>query len=140
MTSQAVIETELPDPPAAVWQALTEPAAIAEWLMPVDGFAPVVGQRFQFRAKPVPGWDGVVDCAVIEVDKPHVLAYTWQGSKMRSLTTVRWTLRPTESGGTALRLVHDGFSGMFGHVLKFMHRNGWRKMVTAKLPRVLAEA
>jgi uncharacterized protein YndB with AHSA1/START domain len=51
------------------WQALTDPQALAEWLMPVEGFAPVVGREFRLRARPMPGWDGVIDGKVLEVDE-----------------------------------------------------------------------
>jgi uncharacterized protein YndB with AHSA1/START domain len=65
------VETTLPDPPGRVWQALTDPAAVSDWMMPVHGYQAVVGQRFQVRAKPMPGWDGVVDCEVLTADRPH---------------------------------------------------------------------
>jgi uncharacterized protein YndB with AHSA1/START domain len=38
-------ETDMPYPPGVVRRALTDPVAISEWLMPVEGFAPVVGNR-----------------------------------------------------------------------------------------------
>jgi hypothetical protein len=30
-----------------------------------NDFEPVVGRKFQFRAEPMPNWDGVVDCEVL---------------------------------------------------------------------------
>src|SRR6185369_10578015 len=92
------LETVLPYPVEAVWEALTDPAALAEWVMPVEGFAPVVGQRFRFRAKPMPGWDGVIDCEVLTVEPPHRLVLRWQGSQMKNPTTVTWTLTATDAG------------------------------------------
>jgi uncharacterized protein YndB with AHSA1/START domain len=127
------VEVELPYPPADVWAALTDPVALADWLMPVEDFAPVVGQKFTVRARPMPGWDGVVHCEVTEVDEPNRLAYTWRGSKMREATSVAWTLSTVDSG-TRLRLDHTGFSGI---LMAFMHRMGWRKMLRAKLTRHL---
>jgi uncharacterized protein YndB with AHSA1/START domain len=138
MTRDITVDVELPHPPSVVWQALTDPAALAEWLMPVEDFAPVVGQRFTVRAKPVPGWDGVVHCEVTAVECPHVLAYTWRGSKMRTTTTVTWTLTPLESDRTRLVLAHNGFPGLGGAVLAFMHHAGWRKMISVRLVKVLA--
>src|SRR5262245_19402718 len=98
--------------------------------MPVEDFAAVVGQKFTVRAKPMPGWDGVVHCEVTEVDEPNRLAYTWRGSRMRESTIVVWTLS-TADGGTRLRLDHTGFSSI---LMAFMHRGGWRRMLRTKLP------
>jgi uncharacterized protein YndB with AHSA1/START domain len=121
------VEAMLPYTVEVVWEALTDPAALAEWVMPVEGFAPVVGQRFRFRAKPMPGWDGVIDCEVLVVEPLQRLVIRWQGSRMRAHTTVTWTLAPVQSG-TRLRLDHQGFEGPGGFVLAAMHRSGWQKM------------
>lgn len=132
MSRDITVEVDLPHPPDVVWLALTDPAALAEWLMPVDGFAPVVGQAFTVRAKPMPGWDGVVHCQVTEVDEPHRLAYTWRGSRMRETTTVTWQLSAVDDG-TRLRLEHNGFTSLGGMLLQFMHGAGWRKIVRNRL-------
>lgn len=139
MRRDLTLETDLPHPPAVVWQALTDPEAIAEWMMPVHDFAPVIGRRFQLRAKPMPGWDGVIEGKVLEVDEPHRLAYSWKGSRMRGTTTVRWTLTArAEGAGTHLRLDHQGFDGLSGALLAFMHGGGWKKFLTRRLPAHLA--
>jgi uncharacterized protein YndB with AHSA1/START domain len=132
MARDITVDVDLPYPPAEVWLALTDPAALAEWLMPVENFAPVVGQQFTLRAKPMPGWDGIVHCEVTEVDEPHRLAYSWRGSKMRRPTTVNWQLSEVDTGAH-LRLEHSGFTGLGGLVLAFMHRTGWPKLVRTRL-------
>ncbi len=76
------IEVIYPYPPERVWRALTESAALAEWLMPND-FQPKRGHKFQFRWKPTADWRGIVDCEVIEFDEPKRLTYTWQGEPTR---------------------------------------------------------
>lgn len=139
MARDITVEVDLPYRPAEVWLALTDPAALGEWLMPVENFAAVVGRRFTLRAKPVPGWDGVVHCEVTEVDEPHRLAYTWRGSTMRTATTVVWQLSPT-AGGTRLRLDHNGFTGIGGAILAFLHRGGWRKIAGSRLAGHLGTA
>jgi uncharacterized protein YndB with AHSA1/START domain len=105
-----VVERTMPHPPDRIWRALTTSELIAEWLMKND-FAPQVGHRFTFRATPVPGWSGVTNCEVLEVDEPHRLSYRWgDGSESESglVTTVTWTLTP-RAGGPLVRMEHSGF-------------------------------
>lgn len=100
----------MPHAPEKIWRALTDEQLIAEWLMQND-FVPTVGQRFTFRAKPMPGWSGVTNCVVLKVEAPHVLAYSWgDGSESDSglKTVVTWTLTP-EGEGTHVRMEHSGF-------------------------------
>ncbi len=134
------MDVELAHPVERVWLALTDPEALAAWMMPVENFAPVVGREFTVRAKPMPGWDGVVHCRVTEADEPHTLAYTWRGSRMRTTTTVTWRLSALDGGGTRLRLHHEGFTGLGGAVLAFMHRGGWARMARTRLTGHLATA
>jgi uncharacterized protein YndB with AHSA1/START domain len=75
MKKKIRVETVYPHPPERVWKALTDSDAIADWLMPND-FKPELGHRFQFKTRPRPGFNGIVDCQVIEVDEPHRL---WEG-------------------------------------------------------------
>jgi hypothetical protein len=58
---------------------------------------------------------------------------------MRANTTVTWTLTPT-GGGTHLRLEHDGFAGVAGPMMAFVHRGGWKRMVTVALAGHLRSA
>lgn len=105
-----VIERNLDHPPQKVWRTLTEGRLVAKWLMPGD-FRPVVGQRFTFRAEPVPNWNGVTEGEVLEVDSPRRLVYRWHtlGAARDGLTTtVSWTLTPTPTG-TLLRMEQSGF-------------------------------
>jgi uncharacterized protein YndB with AHSA1/START domain len=103
------VKTEVfyPYPPERVWQVLTNPRALAAWLMDND-FEPRVGHRFRFQAEPQQGLDGTIYCEVIQLDEPRCLSYTWRGSFMCKPTIVTWTLLPVE-GGTQLQLEHKGF-------------------------------
>jgi len=69
----------MPHPPGKVWRALTQGPLIEEWLMQND-FQPVVGHRFDFRAAPIPHWNGVVDCQVLVVEPNQRLFYSWNAS------------------------------------------------------------
>lgn len=109
-TKSIVVERTMPHPPQKIWRALTQAPMIAEWLMEND-FQPVVGHRFQFRAKPAPGWSGVTNCEVLEVDEPSRLVYRW-GDRTESdsglSTIVTWTLTPNDEG-THVRMEQSGF-------------------------------
>jgi len=100
-----VIEREMPHPPEKIWRALTQCALVEEWLMKND-FQPVVGHRFSFRSTPVPGWDGVINSEVLEIEPNSKLSYSW--GTMGTMSVVTWTLTPT-SAGTHLRMEQTGF-------------------------------
>jgi uncharacterized protein YndB with AHSA1/START domain len=129
-------EVTYPHPPEKVWRALTDPRAIAQWLMEND-FEAKVGHKFQFHAAPRPGWDGVVHCEVLEVDPPRRLVYSWKGGPLD--TRVSWVLEPT-ADGTRLRLDHTGFRGLRGWMISRMLGKGWSsKILTKNIPALLAQ-
>jgi uncharacterized protein YndB with AHSA1/START domain len=106
-----VVERDMPHPPEKVWRALTQGPLLEDWLMKND-FRPVVGHRFNFRAAPMPHWNGVTDCEVLVVEPNQRLAYTWNASGAEAAnglkTVVTWTLTPTATG-TRLRMEQSGF-------------------------------
>jgi uncharacterized protein YndB with AHSA1/START domain len=50
------LEFDLQHAPQMVWRAPTDPALIAEWLLPVVELELVPGAAFTFRTRPYPGW------------------------------------------------------------------------------------
>jgi uncharacterized protein YndB with AHSA1/START domain len=139
MTTQSITaEYDLPQPPHKVWRALTDPALVARWLMKND-FRPVVGHKFQFRADPMPHWDGIVDCEVLELDEPKRLRYSWHGGKGEFAldTTVTFTLTATATG-THLHLEQAGFLPTHKMALDGMTK-GWRGHIAERLRGVVAE-
>jgi uncharacterized protein YndB with AHSA1/START domain len=100
-----VIEREMPHPPEKIWRALTQGQLIQEWLMEND-FQPAVGYKFQFRATPMPNWNGVIDCQVLIVEPNTRLSYSWESMGLKSV--VAWTLTPT-ANGTLVRMEQSGF-------------------------------
>ncbi len=78
-TRSLIVEREMPHAPEKVWRALTQGPLIADWLMSND-FQPVVGHRFNFRAPPMPNWNGVTDCEVLVVEPQQPLSYSWSAS------------------------------------------------------------
>ncbi len=139
-----IVEYDLPDAPKKVWRALTEPKLLEAWLMPND-IRPVVGHRFNFRAQPVPGWDGTVYCEVLEVVPEQRLVYAWCGGSQKLEgygheldTVVTWELTPTADGGTRLHLEHSGFDPD-SFAFKAMGQ-GWRGKVAEKITQALSAA
>jgi uncharacterized protein YndB with AHSA1/START domain len=61
------LDFDLPHPPEKVWRALTDPALLAEWLLPVAGFGLEPGAAFKFQTQAQPGWDGIVNCRMLEI-------------------------------------------------------------------------
>lgn len=111
MSETVVLNFELKSPIERVWHALTDSAMLSKWMLfKSNDFKPVVGHAFQFRE--ASGWDGVVDCEVIEVDEPHRLSYTWVSggeNDQPHSTVVTWTLTEAEGGVTRLHLEQSGF-------------------------------
>jgi uncharacterized protein YndB with AHSA1/START domain len=127
-------EFDLQHPPQKVWRALTDPALLAQWLLPVIDFKLEPGTAFMFKTQSMPGWDGTVNCRLLAVEAHSKLSYTWIVGDMH--TVVTFTLEPTKPG-TRLSLVHSGFKPNqkpnFGGA-----RYGW-KLMGGKLVDLLAK-
>jgi uncharacterized protein YndB with AHSA1/START domain len=123
-TRTLVIEREMPHAPEKIWRALTEGHLIEQWLMKND-FQPIVGHRFTLRAAPVPNWNGIIECRVLEVEPNARLSYGWGSMGFESV--VAWTLTPTESG-TRLRMEHSGFPSEEGANYKGA-KYGWQRFI-----------
>jgi uncharacterized protein YndB with AHSA1/START domain len=128
-----VIEKELPHPPQKIWRALTEGALMKQWLMDND-FQPVVGHQFNFRATPMPHWNGIIDCKVLAIEPHKKLSYSWGSMGLES--AVIWTLVATKSG-TLVRMEQTGFRP--DQEAAFKGANfGWQKFI-GNLEKVVAE-
>ncbi len=105
-TESISFEFDLHHLPEKVWRALTDPVLLAEWLLPVVDLKLEPGAAFTFKAQPQPGWDGIVNCRLLEMEAHRKLSYTWVVGDMDNVVT--FTLTPTASG-TRLSLVQSGF-------------------------------
>jgi len=134
-TDTLSFDFDLHHSPEKVWRALTDPALLAEWLLPTVGFKPEPGTAFTFKTQAYPGWDGTVSCQTLEVEAQRKLSYAWVVGDMGLDTVVTFTLTPTASG-TRLSLVQSGFKPAqkqnFGGA-----RYGWN-MMGGKLIELLA--
>ena len=132
-TEAISFEFDLHHSPQKVWRALTDPVLLAEWLLPVIDLELEPGAAFRFETQPHPGWDGVVNCRILEIEAHRKLSYTWSVPTLD--TVVTFTLTPTASG-TRLSLEQSGFKTdqkrEFGGA-----RYGW-KMMGGKLVDLLA--
>ncbi|MGD0065125.1 MAG: SRPBCC domain-containing protein [Streptosporangiaceae bacterium] len=140
--SEIHIVRDYPHPPAKVWRAVTDPALVPLWTATgaggrPEGFAPAVGTKFRLIAKPKPGWNGIVDCEVLEVDEPSLLRYSWVGGDGGGdVTEVAYRLEP-RPGGTRFSYEHTGFTGIGGVFMAALLGHVRRKMLTVGLPAVL---
>jgi len=126
-------EFDLHHAPSIVWRALTDPALLSEWLLPVLDLRLESGAPFTFQAPPQPGWDGLVHCRLADIEVNRKLSYSWDVGDLQ--TTVTFTLTETTSG-TRLARVQSGFKEdqkrNFGGA-----RYGWR-MIGDRLVALLA--
>jgi uncharacterized protein YndB with AHSA1/START domain len=132
--------------PAKVWRAVTDPDLIPLWTATGQGarpvaFEPVVGNRFRFVAKPMPGWRGIVDCEVLEVQEPFLLRYTWIGAEGEDPTYVTYHIEPDPTGprmdGTRFTYEHTGFTGVGGFAMAKLLGSVRTKMLTVGLTALL---
>jgi len=107
-------------PPRTVWDYLTKPDLLEQWLGKSD-FKPIVGHKFRFESPY--GNDSI--CQVLEITPYEKLVYSWQKNSAKDGkpfdSKIEWTLIPKGSG-TDLQLVHDGFRALedIGP-----HKSGW---------------
>jgi uncharacterized protein YndB with AHSA1/START domain len=94
------LERYLPDPPPAVWQALTDRERLKEWFpcdVIVEGGRWEVGAAISFPFPPEVA-DMTLAGTVLAVDEPKLLSYTWGEDEV-----LRFELHP-EGAGTRLVL------------------------------------
>lgn len=93
-----VLVRELRHPPEMVWEALTDPAQLAEWA-PFDAdrnLGAVGTAKLSTVGAPTPQ---VAEIVVKRAEAPRLLEYTWGGD-------LRWELERRADGGTRLTLWH----------------------------------
>jgi uncharacterized protein YndB with AHSA1/START domain len=132
-TESITFEFDLRHSAEKVWRALTDPALLTEWLLPVVELRLEPGAAFTFKTQPYPGWDGTVSCRFVEIEPQRKLVYTWDVPFLQ--TVVTFTLAPTPSG-TRLTIVQSGFKPEQKRESGGA-RYGW-KMMGGKLTDLLA--
>ena len=135
------IVRDYPHPQAKVWRAVTDPELISLWTATGEGARPVgfsteLGTRFQFVAKPRPGWRGIVDCEVLEAREPSLLRFSWIGDENGAATYVTYLIEP-HAGGSRFTFEHTGFTGAGGFFLAKFLGSVPQEDATVGLPAVL---
>jgi len=139
-------EYDLAEPPEKVWRALTVPELLAAWMMPNDIRAQT-GSNFTFA-----GPDAAIECEILDAEPERLLRYSWReqpndAARQDPLdSVVTFTLARTASGGTHLRIVHDGFAGKAmpavamagGGCRLWLGSRGAGKLIAANTPLLLA--
>ena len=134
MTNTIRRELKFTQSPEAVWRALTDSAALADWMYPND-FEPRLGHRFTFRVPPRPQLETglIVRCEVLTCVAPSELVFTWVVDEFLN-TRVSYRLEP-DGSGTRVLFEHSGFDHQ-GALTGAQY--GWN-MMHAKLAKVLAQ-
>lgn len=136
MGKEIKIERSYPHTVEKVWEAISTSEALASWLMPND-FKLIRGHRFQFRAPRQPGFDGIVNCEVLDFNEPTLLKFSWQGGPLKKPTVVTFKLRAT-ADGTHLQFTHSGFEGVIGgYIVRFILGQGWKNLLVKKILQYL---
>ncbi|WP_373648994.1 SRPBCC domain-containing protein [Schlesneria sp. DSM 10557] len=141
MTESIRRELYFPQSRERVWKAITDRAALAEWMYP-NNFEPSVGHRFQFHVPPKPqiGFDGlVVECEVTECEPPHLLKFSWNAGEPIVDTHVSFRLEPFNEG-TQVYFEHSGFDLSRPYADRAFEgaQYGWAKMLEKQLAALLA--
>ncbi len=94
-----ILTRELRHPPALVWEAITDPAHLAQWA-PFDADRTLAAEgpvTLTTVGTPQPH---ITENRVTRAEAPKLLEYTWGGNDLR------WELEPL-GGGTRLTLWHN---------------------------------
>ena len=132
MTKTIRREILIPQPREQVWRAITDSAALAEWMFPND-FEPRVGHHFTFRVPPNPKVEfrragrALRGAGVRTAQSARVLVV---GRRTVVDTRVSFRLEP-DGDGTRLFFEHSGFdvSQPWGDQAFKGAEFGWAKML-----------
>ncbi len=114
-------------PKQEVWEYLTKPELIEQWLMKTN-FQPIVGHKFYFIGECDGDGKAAAQCEVLEIIPYTQLSYSWRTNSIKDNKSynskVVWTLTPKENG-TELQLIHNGFTALEDVIA---HNDGWTRI------------
>ncbi|HEY2469773.1 MAG TPA: SRPBCC domain-containing protein [Terracidiphilus sp.] len=131
-----VSEIYIAAPPEEVFRALVDPALVVKWWGGQGEGRSFRYTHFQCDLRPGGTWRSAgIDAQgrpfeatgeYVEIDPPHLLVQTWTASWTAQVTTtVRWELRPTDSG----TLVRHQHSGLAAHPDVAKSFRGWPRIL-----------
>ncbi|MGW4460992.1 SRPBCC domain-containing protein [Micromonospora sp. NPDC004704] len=126
-------EVELRHPVDRVWRSLTDQQLLEKWLGATD-LLPENGAPFELRPIGLPGLDGEVNGAVVEVDEPRRLVLRWRENGVRVLVT--FELAETEQG-SRLTVRQSGTDGHWTAEQDEQRQQGFQQLLAGPLPAVL---
>jgi len=143
-------EVRLPQPQARVWRALTNPAELGAWFgVDLTGATIATGARVNGRFT-IPGHEHQsFDVTIETVEPERRFAWRWHPSatdasvdmSKEPRTLVTFTLESTPDGGTLLRVVETGFSGLAAArrtAALLGNTRGWKGQLHTRLTGYLA--
>lgn len=108
MKFEIKFERVYPHPPEAVWRALTDPAALGEWLMETD-FLPEIGRGFRLWCDDGEGGTDTYLCQLLEYEPPARMLWSWVLEEDPDESEMRVELRVDPEGdGAKVTIVHSG--------------------------------
>ncbi|MBO9129506.1 SRPBCC domain-containing protein [Bacillus sp. 165] len=116
-------------PISKVWDTVATAEGLALWLME-NTFVPKLGAAFTMKSSPRGNWDGTIQCEVTVLEKPHVLAFTWNGGGLDNLL-VTIELKDLD-GKTEFKLTHSGWSEHTKPIRELLDE-GWVKHCFVRL-------
>ena len=114
MKKSVIRQLTFPQSPEEVWEALTDPAALADWMFPND-FVARTGHRFTFQvpANPQAKFDGLtVHCEILTCLPPKELSFTWVAGEVD--TRIDYRLE-ADGSGTKVFFEQSGFEQDHAH-------------------------
>jgi uncharacterized protein YndB with AHSA1/START domain len=129
VSSGALVKLErlVPAPPAVVFQAWLDPAALARFMCPAEGATvtraetdPRVGGRFLIVMQ-VGGRDRPHQGEYRVIDPPARLVFTWESEVAPPDSEVTLTFEEAVAGQTLLTLIHRGLPA----AAQTSHQHGW---------------
>lgn len=145
-------QVRLPQPPARVWRALTDPAELGAWFgADLTGATIAPGAHVLGRLTH-PGYEHVMlDLHIAEMEAERRFAWRWHPNATDASvdhateprTLVTFTLEDTPDGGTLLRVVESGFDAVAAArraTARLGNSKGWTGQLHKRLPAYLAAA
>lgn len=130
-----VIERTVNAPPAQVWKAVTDPAAMKQWYFDIPEFRAEVGARFTFTGGP-PDRIYVHRCEVTEVLPEMRLSHTWTYDGVTGSSLVTFELF-AQGSGTCIRLTHSGLESFPSqsdpNLARTSFEAGWTQIIGTSL-------